>query len=449
MKTRLTWKTWALILGCSSALQLAGTSAVVGAGEPSASSDAARAKQQTARNLARLAAGAQLEVQAPGKTAPAEDRLASNALLRDDDPLGYGLLPGSTSVIVSLPKIEVLNRFNFLNLTAQGKVAIAISSAKLAPDSPLWLSVQETSFTGDNGVVTCNLGSVQAKYVRVSFEVPAEGRIDTFGLYGQRTLGDSFGARGLAAKGAGSDVRYVMFNYAVDGPHAGVVMVSPGEDIDQAQQMTDGDVGTSYTFKATDPAPMAVIDLGDSHPLTRVGASFKAGPGRLAIYLVQDPERRIGYTSKGPGKRPSARTIEDVVTTSFPGELKPVLAVDTGAQPGLNRVGANVNGQSGRYLVMMFHSSGPLPVGPQGSPDFKDFKDSADFKDVDGGRSVSEAPVGDQPLQIAEITGYGNVPPGATLDTPLLPPGGPSSPAGPVTPVPPPINPPGAGTITP
>lgn len=455
MKKRQLLKTWALVLGCSGALQLPASLDVLSAAQPETPGTAARARNLEARNLARLSAGARLEVQTPGKNALAEDSAASNALLRDDDPLGYALPQGSTSLVVSLPSIQVLNRFNFLSLTAKGKVSVAVSSAKLPADSPHWRSVQALEFTGDNGVVTCDLGSVEAKYVRVSFDTPAEGRIDTFGLYGQQTLGDSFKSRGLAAKGGDSDVRFVVFNYAVDSPHAGVVMVSPGESLDQAQQMVDGDVGTSYSFKASDPAPMAVIDLGETRKLTRVAASFQAGPGRFSIYVVSDPRDPDGSAAgkASVGKRPAARTIEDVITTDFPGDRTPALAVDTGSQPGLNRVGANVEGQSGRYLVMMFHPIGPVPAA--GSADFKDFKDSAeapDFKDVDGGRAASDAPATGAPLQVAEITGYGNVPPGGTdittlppnLPPPAAPPGG----GGVVVPVPP-ISPPGSGAITP
>ena len=467
MTTRQHWTTWALVLGCSGALQLPAALSSAAAAQPGAPAAATRAKNLEARNLARLAAGARLEVQAPGKPALAEDSVASNALLRDDDPLGYELRGGSTSLLVTLPKVEVLNRFNFLNLTASGQVTVAISSSKLPLDSPRWRAIQTQDFSGDNNVVTCDLGSVEAKYVRVSFAVPAEGRIDTFGLYGQRTLGDTFGARGLAAKSAASDDRYVMVNYAADSPRAGVVVISPGEDIGQAQQMADGDVGTSYEFKASDPAPLAVIDLGATRSLTRVGATFKAGPGRLAIYLVKDPERRDG-SAAAEGKKPGIRKIEDVITTDFPGDLAPVLAVDTGTQPGLNRVGANVDGQSGRYLVMMFHPARPLDATGGGGGDFKDFKDSnesADFKDVDGGKSASEAPAGNnEPLQIAEITGSGDVPAGGgnlTNGNPLTPPvvpggtgaagggGGAGGTGGTSAPGAPPIAPPGSGVVTP
>ncbi len=451
-----------MILGCSSALQLPVGVARLSAAEPAAAGEAARAREQTARNLARLVAGAQLQVQAPGAAAPTTNTTAANALLRDDDPLGYALSPGTTSLVVALPKIEVLNRFNFLNLTARGKVAIAISSTKLPPLSSQWHAVQATDFSGDNGVVTCDLGSVEAKYVRVTFDVAAEGSIDTFGLYGQRTIRDNLPARGLTAKNmasdteAGSDLRYVMFNYAVDAPHSGVVMVSPGEDLDRAQQMADGDVGTGYTFQPGDVAPMAVVDLGETRALTRVGASFKAGPGRMSIYLVQDPQQRESSARTARADKESeGRTILDVVTTNFPGDRSPVLAVDTGEQPGLNRVGVNVNGQSGRYLVMMFHPTGTVAIDATTTgADFKDFKDTkaeTDFKDVDGARHVGDAPVGNnQPLEVSEITGYGNVPPDSTLvtQTPLTP-GVPGVGPGPIAPMPPPISPPGSGTITP
>jgi hypothetical protein len=104
-------------------------------------------------------------------------------------------------------------------------------------------------------------------------------------------------------------------------------------------------------------------------------------------------------------------------------------------------------------LVMMFHPTGPMPAAA--AADGKDFKDSpeaTDFKDVDGGHSVSEAPAaaGSQPLQVSEITGYGNIPPGTDVSTtpPLLPPPG-GAPGGPGGMPVPPISPPGSGVITP
>jgi hypothetical protein len=397
------------------------------------------AQSQPSINLARPIEGATLEAQLPGKPA-GPNPAAENALLRDDDPLGFSLPAGTTQIVVSLGKIELINRFNFLNLSAAGKVSVAVTSAKLDPDSPQWHEVAHQEFAEANGVVSCGLGSVEAKYVRVTFDVPAEGRVDTFGLYGQRTRdGQALARSSAAASKNDSGTRYLMLNFAADNAKGGVVMVSPSEDLNAAQKMADGDISTTYTFLPTDPAPMAVIDLGETRPVARVSAAFKAGDGRLSIYLVADPALE-GKTSApdatGPG---DAKTIGDVVAKDFPGTRTPVLAVDTGKPAGLNRVSANINDLKGRYVVMMFHPTGS--VGATVDADFKD-RDAKDFKDVD----YNQAPATlQQPLEVAEISALGPLGPGIALTTTPFDPPATVPVTKPPAPTGPPVFPPSSG----
>lgn len=217
----------------------------------------------------------------------------------------------------------------------------------------------------------------------------------------------------------------------------GVVMVSPGEDLNAAQCMIDGDEHTTYAFLMTDPKPMAVIDLGETRPVARVSADFKAGPGHLSLYLVADPAlapKTGAPDATGPG---NTQTIGDVVAKDFPGDRTPVLSVDTGKTAGLNKVGANVNNLTGRYVVMMFQPAGPVATAdPQDAKDFKDFKDT----------DAAQAPASvQQPLDVAEISALAPLGPGVALNsTPFDPPATvpvtkPPAPTGP------PVFPPGAG----
>lgn len=405
-------KNWAVILGCCSAWNVAGAA------------DAARS--QTPVNLARPSVGAQLVVEG-GKSDAA-------ALLRDDDPLGYPLAAGDTSMTLSLPQIEVLKRFNFLNLTAAGKVTVSVSSAKGA-DAAAWREVQTKNFSGTD-VVTCDFGSVEARQVKIDFHLDTPGRVDTFGLFGLRTLATSSNGR-YAAKG--EDKKALMYNYAASSPDAGVVMVSPGEDIKAAQALADGDVGTSFTFNPTDPEPMAVVDLGTTRALNRVSVAFKAGAGHMDVYLLADPKEKSALV-----KGTAPRTIEDVIKTDFPAGHEPILSAETGKQAGLNRLSGNVNAQSGRYLVLAFH---PAPGGVAESgvatTDFKDvdFKDS-DFKDSGRGQQPGSA----LPLEVSELTAFGNTPPGTlTRVPPNIPPVPPNIP--PENPFPP--TPIGENTVSP
>lgn len=375
-------KNWAVILGCCGAWNVA--------------AGAEAAHRQIPLNLARPSAGAQLVV-AGGNSDTA-------ALLRDDDPLGYPLGAGDTSMTLTLPQIEVLKRFNFLNLTAAGKVTVSVSTGKGADAT--WREVQSKTFAGTD-VVTCDFGSVEARQVKIDFHLDAPGRVDTFGLFGLKTLSAAASGRYAAQ---GEEKKALLYNYAVSSPDAGVVMVSPGEDIKEAQAMADGDVGTSFAFKTTDPEPMAVVDLGTSRTLNRVSASFKSGPGHLDVYLLADP---MDKSALAKGTAP--RTIQDVIKTDFPAGHEPILTAETGQQVGLNRLSGNVNAQSGRYLVLNFHPAAGVAAVDGAAADFKDFKD-VDFKDT-----AAQRPGTGQALEVSELTAYGNTPPGTFTKVPNIP----------------------------
>ena len=188
---------------------------------------------------------------------------------------------------------------------------------------------------------------------------------------------------------------------------------------------------------------MAVIDLGETRSVTRVGTSFKAGPGHLDVYLLPDPQQRGGFTpASNPAAAPTnGKTIQEVIARDFPACRQPILSADTGKQPGLNRVSSNVSGQTGRYLAVVFHPTGTVGGSDfKGSTDFKgtaDFKSGPDFKDVAGASNTGA------PLDVSEVTAYGNIPPGTVTQNNI-----PNIPGVPGVPnVPPIVLPPGGTTV--
>jgi len=129
-------------------------------------------------NLARYYFGAQVE--APPQSNPianlqlsskSEDtNTAEAALLCDDPTVGYVLPKGSTTLLVSFPKIENLDSISFLNHGTKGDVNIAISNAKLPADSPQWRNVSQQTLTSD--AVKAKIGPTEAKYVRLALMLP-------------------------------------------------------------------------------------------------------------------------------------------------------------------------------------------------------------------------------------------------------------------------------------
>jgi hypothetical protein len=396
-------------------------------------------------NLARADFGTRLlMVDGQGKSVTAP-QTATAALLGEHDPLGYALEAGATSMIVSLPKAEQIQLFNFLNLTAAGQVSVAVSNSKLPPNSPQWHSVVKTQEFSGQDVVNCELGSVEARYVKLDFQLTTAGRIDTFGLYGKRAAAKAGARRGTGPLYLSGNkfIGYDFVDYGGTSAPATVVHVSAGEDLNAAQAMVDGNLKTGYTFKPTDRHPMAVIDLGTSRSLRRVSVAYKAGPGRLDFYVMPDPTSREGYFRASNQQRSSA-DVASMVGNDFPGKREPIATVKTGDQTGLQRANVNVAGQSGRYLAVVYTSTGggtgPTADNSKGgaprtrSSDFKDFKD---FKDTPAAAS-DNAPAG-EPLDISEIVVFGP-PPGTTVTNPLPP----NTP-----PLFPPINPPPSSEVTP
>ena len=125
-----------------------------------APAQAAPASETTASrmpaDLARADAGTRIEVRgASTVTAPAQ------LLLGNDAAASYALPAGTTSMILLLSKIEIVNHFDFVNNDAEGKVTVSVSSAKLPFDSDDWREVVGAQAFDGRQLVPCDLGSVE------------------------------------------------------------------------------------------------------------------------------------------------------------------------------------------------------------------------------------------------------------------------------------------------
>ena len=148
-----------------------------------------------AKNLARMNYGTQIEWTTPdGRTARSRDR-------KRDEPercrvdhgrrdLELPVAEGETTFVIKLPTTAQLDRFTFVNenAAAAGSLKISVSNYKLPAASPKWTEVDGSiSFTRKRLFNLSMLG-VEARYVKLSFNVEKPGRIASLGLYGGETL---------------------------------------------------------------------------------------------------------------------------------------------------------------------------------------------------------------------------------------------------------------------
>ncbi|MEO5720564.1 MAG: hypothetical protein ABIR71_03720 [Chthoniobacterales bacterium] len=259
----------------------------------------------TAKNLARMNSGAQIEWTAPdGKTtgaANANDEKQSPAvLIMDDDTISCPLQEGQTTLVIKLPAAAALDRFSFVNENAEaaGQLKISVSNYRLPASSPMWVEVDGSISFARKRLFNLSMVGVEARYVKLSFQVEKAGRIASLGLYGGETL-DRFAwrqeqvrprATWVANTGSRSQTPadQLNFNFANLYAKARVVHVSSGA-LASAGRMIDDDNETGFHFAASDKQPTVVVELGENEQLHRVSALYKLQvPGRLDVYLLNE-----------------------------------------------------------------------------------------------------------------------------------------------------------------
>src|SRR5256886_3249545 len=232
------------------------------------------------QNLARLDLGAQIESDA------AADASSSVPFLSGDPTSVYALRTGTTRLLISLAKIENIDSVAFLNSEANGTVTIALSSAKLSPDSPQWHDAGQVDLS--SGLISSRLGPAEAKYVQLTFNVSNPGRIGNLGVYSAAAVSDFTmpRTRKIVAGTSAEAVAKANYNLADLHVKARTIFVSSGDDLKLANNMIDGQPGTAYAFAANDAAPATIIDLGHFVSVNRISTSSTPGSAVVTFYVL-------------------------------------------------------------------------------------------------------------------------------------------------------------------
>lgn len=252
----------------------------------------------SAKNLARMNCGAKIECITPdGREAAVatttEQNRSAAALIMDDDTLSCPLQEGQTTFIITLPSTALVDRFTFLNENAgaRGELNIAVSNYQLPATSPKWLEVDGRIPFTNKRIFNVSMVGVEARYVKLSFNVEKGGRIASLGLYGGETLqGFARRQQGVTtvANTAVTSRRLedrLNFNFANLYAKARVAYVSSGS-LEAAKRMIDDDNRTSFAFAAYDSQPTVILELAEQERLHRVSARYKMAGGHMEVYLL-------------------------------------------------------------------------------------------------------------------------------------------------------------------
>jgi hypothetical protein len=331
-------------------------------------------------NLGRLSLGAQVQVvsrdSASSKlqlSSMSQDNNTSElALLCDDPTVGYALQNGATTVVISLPSIENVESLAFVNQGGRGTVSVATSNAQLPADSPQWRTAGQQELT--DGPLSTKIGPLEAKYVKLSFNMTQLGRIAGFGLYSTPAVSDFTMPRPRKVSLEGKPANVALITSSLTDVHAKAraLYVSSPIDPKDANKMIDSQTATSFTFAANDSSPTAIIDLGKESKLRRVSAIYTPYTGTVDFYvlkslplaaLTENDQLKADALQKGApaGQTPAATAATDFaadlkLTDAMLANLKPVASV-TNKDEGRGSV--DFPETSGRYVMVRWSSPAP------------------------------------------------------------------------------------------
>ena len=305
------------ICGAVAMLMVVAASNVFGSGAP------AETESNEAKNLARMNWGAKIECVTPdGRSADvataSEQNDSAAALIMDDDTLSCPLPEGETTFIISLPTASHIDRFKFVNenAAARGQLKIAVSNHRLAASSPKWVEVDGSIPFTNKRLFNLSMVGVEARYVRLSFNVEKGGRIASLGLYGGETL-QRFAQRQQQQQQQITNVSNVVtsrrledrlnFNFANLYAKARIVYVSSGLS-PAARRMIDDDTETGFRFDPKDPSPTVIVELASNERLNRVSARYQMAAGRLDVFLLHKLAANPGDLT---GLEPIATVTDD------------------------------------------------------------------------------------------------------------------------------------------
>ena len=249
-------------------------------------------------NLATLNSSAQIECTTPdGRVEllrPNEPSVASAALLQDQ-MLRCPLQEGVTTFVIKLPTTTLLDRFTFVNenAAAAGELKISVSNYQLPASSPKWVDVDGSVTFSRKRLFNLSMLGVEARYVKLAFNVNSAGQVTGLRLFGGKSSNDSLNYRfgwleGTSESPTRMKKNEAEWDYASLKAKGRVIYVSSGQRL-ITTRMIDDNEESAYSFALNDRRPTAIVELAADEHIHRVTAIYRTRTqGRFDVYLLED-----------------------------------------------------------------------------------------------------------------------------------------------------------------
>lgn len=246
----------------------------------------------------------------------------SQTLLTDDPSLFAKLPSGTSSAVIDISEQTIVNFTSFINDGAAGVVAIAAST-----NNNDWVTVSKEALESNARLIQLSFAGIQAKYVKISFELSKAGSISSLKVLGTNKISDYLPQQ-VKKKGSGSAS-------GIDGTKPVYMYPTPSfyGELENGQG--------SYKFPETNEKYRTVIySLGDLETIAKFSAAYSKVPTRLEVFVFDSlPEKKDWR-----GKATFDPSILDVT--------KPVATGEDAR--GIGYIDINSKPVTARYVVMRF-----------------------------------------------------------------------------------------------
>jgi hypothetical protein len=262
--------------------------------------------------------------------------IGENQVLLSEDPAQrWTLRNGKQEILIALPEVYMVERFNFFNLQAKGSYEVYTSPVSLPADSPKWKLAGKADFQGRQAH-TLRIPRVDVRRMKIVFQVNEPGEITSLGIFGRvdpstltsLVVDDQAGAPVAASTASSAPPQANLGNRLIGARVAGI---SSGEPT-RAYFTIDDDAESYVDFETkSDTRPSILLDLGSPREVSRVSFLTDSQPGMVDIYLLNTlPDGTELSESAGAGLALSESVIDRLPKMASLAFVLPVVPVSWG-----------------------------------------------------------------------------------------------------------------------
>jgi len=260
------------------------------------------------------------------------------ALMTDDPTARYRVDPGTHRFVIDLGEFFTIERFNFKNFTARGRVELYFSESLEPPEGKAWREAAPPVALTQEEVISPKFTPFEARYLMAELDITQAGDIGNLGAFGNLSVAEVRLKEAKRDEDIATDAtsatnrRPVKLNYASASADSRVSYVSSGQ-APASIAMIDDDVETFYQFD-DEEENIVIIDLSQQRDVNSVSMLVDSGPGEFDFFVLNklpdNIEKVIEEREKQLSESDPEPADDDMAMIFNQGRWEPLLLAQNG-----------------------------------------------------------------------------------------------------------------------